>query len=195
MNNKIEQFYCQKQKYILFVGRIEPEKNVHTLITSFINLKRTNCNQLYKEWKLVIIGKVDLTKNYARFVHKLASAHDDIIFTGYLSGDTLNEFYSKAAVFVLPSQNEGHPLALLEAMSYKLPCLVADIPETRLFNFDESFYFEVKNSKMLEENLRKIIDSNEVIHQDYQLQRNKWNSIAKQTYAVLCKKVFKPETY
>ena len=59
----------------------------------------------------------------------LAEGDDRVLFTGFVTGDVLAELYSNAYCYVLPSDVEGMPLSLLEAMSYGCPCATSDIPE------------------------------------------------------------------
>ena len=59
----------------------------------------------------------------------LAKGDDRILFTGFVQGAMLEELYSNAYIYTLPSDLEGMPLSLLEAMSYGNCCLVSDIPE------------------------------------------------------------------
>lgn len=60
---------------------------------------------------------------------ELAKGDDRILFTGFVQGAMLDELYSNAYIYTLPSDLEGMPLSLLEAMSYGNCCLVSDIPE------------------------------------------------------------------
>lgn len=50
------------------------------------------------------------------------------VMTGYITGKPLQQLFAHAGFFVMPSYHEGHPIALLEALSYGLPALVSDIP-------------------------------------------------------------------
>ena len=72
-----------------------------------------------------------------------------IIFTGYATGDNLKQLYSNAALFVLPSRNEGFPIVLLEAMAYQLDVLVSDIPATHLVDLQEKDYFKLDDENSL----------------------------------------------
>ena len=108
-------------EYILFLARLVPEKGAHFLIQAF--------NKLNTNKKLVIAGGSSHSDQYVSSLHKIAEGNDNIIFTGFASGDLLKELYSNAFLYVLPSSIEGMPISLLEAMSYNLLCLVSDIKE------------------------------------------------------------------
>ena len=116
-----EKFSLEKDGYILFLGRLVPEKGIHYLIEAFSGVKT--------EKKLVIAGGVSDSEEYARQLKELAAGDPRILFTGFVQGRILGELYSNAYVYVLPSDVEGMPLSLLEAMSYGNCCLVSDIPE------------------------------------------------------------------
>lgn len=107
--------------YVLFLGRIVPEKGLHYLVEAF--------RQLDTEKKLVIAGAASDTSDYAESVRKLAGDDDRVLLTGFVSGRPLEELYSNAYAYVLPSDVEGMPLSLLEAMSYGCACVTSDIPE------------------------------------------------------------------
>ena len=116
-----EKYGLKKDDYVLFLGRLVPEKGIHYLIEAFKRVKT--------EKKLVVAGGVSDTDDYARRLSALADGDGRIIFTGFVQGRLLEELYSNAYVYVLPSDVEGMPLSLLEAMSYGNCSLVSDIPE------------------------------------------------------------------
>lgn len=105
-----EKFGLSKDSYILFLGRLVEEKGVHLLINAYM---KTNTDK-----NLVIAGGSSKSDGYVNTLKKLASSDSRIIFTDYIEGNTLAELYSNAYVYALPSEIEGMPLSLLEAMSY-----------------------------------------------------------------------------
>jgi glycosyltransferase involved in cell wall biosynthesis len=106
--------------YLLFVGRLVPEKAPDLLLRSF---RRTT-----SRLALVIAGGSSFTDEYVRALTRAADADERVLLTGYVYGDTLHELYANAAAFVLPSTLEGLPLTLLEAASFGTPVVVSDIP-------------------------------------------------------------------
>jgi glycosyltransferase involved in cell wall biosynthesis len=106
--------------YLLFVGRLVPEKAPDLLIRAFRHVR--------DDVRLVIVGGSSFTDRYASALRRLAADDPRVILTGYVYGATLGELYSNAAAFVLPSLLEGLPLTLLEAASYGTPVVVSDIP-------------------------------------------------------------------
>lgn len=116
-----KKFGLKKDDYILFLGRLVPEKGITYLIESFKNVKTDK--------KLVIAGGSSDTDEFANQLKEMAKDDDRIIFTGFVQGQLLDELYSNAYIYSLPSDLEGMPLSLLEAMSYGNCCLVSDIDE------------------------------------------------------------------
>lgn len=112
--------------YILFMGRLVPEKRVDWLIKAFQDLKEKSSDA--NNIKLVIAGGSSATPEYVHKLKNMSEGSSDIIFTGYVTGAEKEELLSNAQLFSLPSHLEGFPIALLEAKSYGLCCLVSDIP-------------------------------------------------------------------
>nr|WP_274608280.1 glycosyltransferase family 4 protein [Bifidobacterium saguinibicoloris] len=111
----------KKDGYVLFLGRIVPEKGVHYLIEAF---KRIETDK-----KLVIAGGSSDSAEYYENIQAAAETDSRIVLTGFTEGGELAELYSNAYMYVLPSDLEGMPMSLLEAMSYGNCCLTSDIPE------------------------------------------------------------------
>ena len=89
----------------------------------------------------------------------LAEGDDRIIFTGFVQGKILDELYSNAYVYCLPSDLEGMPLSLLEAMSYGNCCLVSDIPECTEVVDDKAVLFRKSDISDLRQKLSSLIDN------------------------------------
>ena len=116
-----DKFGLTKDSYILFLGRLVPEKGIRYLIEAFKDVQT--------EKKLVIAGGSSDTDKFTDELKELAKGDDRILFTGFVQGRELEELYSNAYIYTLPSDLEGMPLSLLEAMSYGNCCLVSDIDE------------------------------------------------------------------
>lgn len=110
-----------KDDYVLFLGRLVPEKGIKYLIEAYKSLDTDK--------KLVIAGGASDSGEYVGELRALAAEDPRIVFTGFVCDRVLEELYSNAYIYVLPSDLEGMPLSLLEAMSYGSCCLTSDIPE------------------------------------------------------------------
>lgn len=151
--------------YILFMGRLVPEKRVDWLIEAFKKLVEKSPET--KQLKLVIAGGSSATPEYVEKLQNLGEGHSNIIFTGYVTGAEKEELLSNAMIFSLPSHLEGYPIVLLEARSYGLCCLVSDIPPHKeaikdgldglLFKSDD-FSDLVKKLEMLVEDREKTAE-------------------------------------
>jgi glycosyltransferase involved in cell wall biosynthesis len=104
--------------YILFAGRLVPEKGAHYLVDAH--------RQCGTRLPLVIAGDSSNSDGYVADLRD--SAGGDVVFTGYEYGPRLAALYRHAALFVLPSDLEGLPIVLLEALAYGVPVLASDIP-------------------------------------------------------------------
>ena len=145
-----QRFDLKKDEYILFLGRLVPEKGVHYLLEAFRNVKTDK--------KLVIAGGASDTDEYAQKLQTLASGDERIVFTGFVQGQLLEELYSNAYVYALPSDVEGMPLTLLEAMSYGNCCIVSDIPECTEVVEDKAVSFPKGNAEELTRQLQNLCD-------------------------------------
>jgi glycosyltransferase involved in cell wall biosynthesis len=118
-----ERFGLQGGDYVLFLGRLVPEKAPDLLVRAFRNVDTTA--------RLVIAGGSSFTDQYVHELEVLAARDPRVLLVGPVHGELLQELYTNAAMFVLPSRLEGLALTLLEAASYRLPLVVSDIPPNR----------------------------------------------------------------
>ena len=116
-----KRFGLKPREYILFLGRLVPEKGIHYLIEAYQMLKTDK--------KLVIVGGTSDTDDYVKQLYAMAANNPSIIFAGFQEGLMAEELYSNAYLYVLPSDLEGMPLTLLEAMNYGCCCVTSDIGE------------------------------------------------------------------
>ena len=110
-----------KGSYLLYLGRLVPEKRPELLIEAF---KKLETNK-----RLVIAGGGSDTSEFEKTLHVLAEGDMRILFTGFVSEEPLEELYSNAYAYVLPSDVEGMPMSLLEAMAHGRCCVTSDVPE------------------------------------------------------------------
>ena len=174
-----EKYGLEKDGYILYLGRIVPEKGISYLIDAF--------KQVKTDKKLVIAGGTSDTKKYADELKERASDDERIIFTGFVHGQELDELYSNAYVYTLPSDLEGMPLSLLEAMSYGNCCLVSDIPECTEVVEDKAVIFKRGNIAHLKEALSLLCDDPDLTQSykktaaDFICQKYSWDKVVDKT--------------
>lgn len=129
----------ERGRYIVFLGRLVPEKCPNLLVEAFSTLKP-------KGWKLVLAGGVSDTKTFTADLLEKVASDPNIVFAGELRGSRLAEIVRGAGLFVLPSDLEGLPLAMLEAMREGIPVLASDIPpHQQLINNGRGMLFEAGN--------------------------------------------------
>ncbi|MDO9509734.1 MAG: glycosyltransferase family 4 protein [Candidatus Magasanikbacteria bacterium] len=139
-NTTLKEFGLEKDKYLVMISRLVAHKGAHYLIKAFKNAKAKN-PQILKDYKLAIVGGSAFTDKYVNYLHRLADNDKDIVFTGNQSGKKLVELYANAKMLIHPSENEGLPITVLQAMSHRLPVLVSDIPEHQEVVTDSQFWF------------------------------------------------------
>lgn len=173
-----EKYGLERGSYILSLGRIVPEKGIHYLIRAF-----RNCDT---DKKLVIAGGAEANKEYYNQLLEMAEGDGRIHFTGYVFGKEIQEFYSNAYFFVLPSNLEGMANALLEAMSYSNCCLVSDIPENTEVVEDRAVWFEQGNAQDLQDKLQMLLDDEAMVRRykenaaPFILKRYNWDLVVDQ---------------
>ena len=89
---------------------------------------------------------------------EMAAGDERIIFTGFVQGQMLEELYSNAYIYTLPSDSEGMPLSLLEAMSYGNCCLVSDIAECADVVEEKGVTFRKSDVQDLKDKLQMLLD-------------------------------------
>lgn len=144
--NFLKQHGVAPGRYVLAVARFVAEKGLHDLIEAF--------RQIPEGWQLVIAGDADHETAYSRKLKKAAQQDPRVVLVGYITGEDLNQVYSHARLFCLPSYHEGLPIALLEARSYGLPVLVSDIAANLEVGLPVESYFSCGDTA----NLKKKLD-------------------------------------
>ena len=174
-----EKWGLTKDSYILYLGRIVPEKGERYLIEAF---KQTKTDK-----KLVIAGGSSDTQAFMDELKSLAKDDDRIIFTGFVQGEILEELYSNPYIYTLPSDLEGMPLSLLEAMSYGNCCLTSDIPECAEVVEDKALLFRKSDVSDLKAKLQNACDHPEMVEtykaqaEEFICRKYNWNDVVEKT--------------
>ncbi|EKE07387.1 MAG: Glycosyltransferase [uncultured bacterium] len=173
--NKLNQFHLQKNNYLVMVSRLVPHKGAHILIEAFQKLKSENKdNENIQKLKLAIVGGSAYTDTYIKKLHLQASNVNDIVFTDFQSGKTLEELYANSLALIHPSLNEGLPITVLQAMSYEMPTLVSTISEHLELIKNPKMLFKENDAEALKKCLYEFLNLSEE-------ERNKMGQENKQT--------------
>lgn len=180
--DSLKEFGLTKGQYVLSVGRLVPEKGFHDLLEAFNALQPDG-------WKLVIVGRADHEDSYSLGLKEKARSNINIVMTGFLTGKPLQELYSCAGLFVLPSYHEGLPIVLLEAMSYGLSCIASGIPANRNIPLGEDRFFGPGNVGQMAATIGKVMDTplsekEKTGIRRFIVEAYDWESIAEKTKAV-----------
>lgn len=172
-----EKFGLDKDNYILFLARIVPEKGLDYLIDAY--------NEINTEKKLVIAGGSSHTNDYYEKILEKCKENKNIILTGFVQGGELAELYSNCYLYVLPSDIEGMPISLLEAMSYGRNCLVSDIEENTQVIGNYATTFKKSNTEDLKNKLEECLQEknryNETDISNYILNKYNWDEVVEET--------------
>ena len=172
-----EKYGLEKDGYILFLARIVPEKGLHYLIDAF--------KQIDTDKKLVIAGGASHTNDYLEKIKKMASEDKRIIMTGFVQGQELEELFSNCYLYCLPSDVEGMPLSLLEAMSYGCTCLVSDIEENTQVTGEYAKTFKKSSVENLKNVLYNMLNTKRRKKEEisnYVLEKYNWDLVVKETF-------------
>ena len=173
------QYGLVKNDYILYLGRLVPEKGLEYLVKAFKFVKT--------EKKLVIAGGSSDTEEFEQKIRNIAKEDTRILFTGFVQGKILDELYSNAYMYVLPSDLEGMPLSLLEAMSYGNCCLVSDIEECISVTEDKALSFKKGDIIELGKKLQYACDNPEIVYKmkseasEYICNKYNWDEVVDKT--------------
>lgn len=178
-NQITQRWGLKKDDYILFLGRIVPEKGIHYLVEAYKGIETDK--------KLVIAGGSSDTDEYMKELRQKAQGDSRIIFTGFVQGELLDELYSNAYIYALPSDLEGMPLSLLEAMSYGNCCLTSDIAECAEVVEDKAVIFKKGDVADLKDKLETLCREEEKVRKykdeaaDFICRKYSWDDIVDQT--------------
>ena len=174
-----EVFGLEKDAYLLFLGRMVPEKGIHYLIEAFRGVQTDR--------KLVVAGGASDSEAYIDRLKEQAGGDSRIVFTGFVQKELLRELYSNAYVYVLPSDLEGMPLSLLEALSYGCCCVTSDIPECVDVTGEHGVAFQKGSAVDLRVKLQELCDDVGQVYRrregaaDYVCRRHRWDEVVDRT--------------
>lgn len=187
---KVLDKYAIKDKYLLFLGTLEPAKNIVRLLEAFkIFKERNKKDKITSDYKLVLAGKRGwLAKEYKQIAKDLGLAKD-IIFTGYVIGDDLVPLFHNADFFVMPSLYEGFGTTVLEAFATGTPAIVSNVSSIPEIAGDAAELVNPMDVQNIAQAMIKFSRSEE-LKQTYrakgfkQLEKFNWEKCARETLEV-----------
>ena len=174
---RTRRFGLEKDGFLLYAGRISPEKGVHTLLEALRPLPRSK--------KLVIAGGSSYSDAYIDEVK--SAAWEDVQFIGKVGREEMEELLSNCYAFILPSEMEGLSIALLEALSYGNCIIATDIPENIEVIGDAGLLFPYGDAEELRSRLALALENpGEVerlrgLARERAKQRPDWDEVARLT--------------
>lgn len=154
-----EQYGLEKHSYILFLARITPEKGLDYLIDAF--------QQLDTDKKLVIAGRTNPETDYIKSIKEKVKQDNRILMTGFVEGQELEELFSNCFCYVLPSDVEGMPISLLEAVGLGARCVVSDIPENTETVGSYAHTFPKGDTARLRDTLNSLLSKENLYAQNF----------------------------
>ena len=183
--------YDISKKYILFLGTLEPSKNIARLLKAFslFKQKQKQKNSGRFDYQLVLAGKRGwLAQEYQQIIKDLGLVKD-VVFTGYIIGDELVPLFRKAEFFVMPSLYEGFGMTVLEAFATETPAIVSSVASLPELAGDAALFVNPTSTE-------EIVDAMILFSEDSSLRdryrslglaqakKFDWNKCAKETLEV-----------
>jgi glycosyltransferase involved in cell wall biosynthesis len=132
VSHNLEKYGLEIKKYFLFIGTLEPRKNIVGLLKAFHRLKESSQDKDYLDYKLVIVGKPGwFYKKIFAAVEEMG-LQEDVVFTGYITEEEKRYLLEHAYLFIYPSFYEGFGIPVIEAMAHGVPVItshVSSLPE------------------------------------------------------------------
>jgi glycosyltransferase involved in cell wall biosynthesis len=182
--SEIKEKYGIKKDYILYVGTLQPRKNVVRLIEAF--------SKINKIVDMVIIGKKGWLYDEIMAAPKKYAVEERVRFLDSVTDEDLPAFYQNAKCFVLPSLYEGFGLPVLEAMKFGCPVITSNVSSLPEAGGDAALYVNPKDVNDIKEKMELVIGDeklrNDLIKKGYeQVKKFSWEKTAKETLDVLTK--------
>lgn len=183
---------CEKynlpQNYMLYMGTLEPRKNIESIVEAF-NLFKEKSDLKEKDFKLVVAGKKGwMFESIFELVNKL-NLQDHVIFTDYVDERDKPLIYNMAQLFVFPSLYEGFGIPVLEAMASSIPVITSNVSSLPEVAGDAAVLVDPKDTVSIAKNMYDILsDKNfkaELINKGHiQAQKFTWEASAEKLYGI-----------
>lgn len=182
--NQVLEKYSLGKKYILFVGTIQPRKNITRLIEAF------SCLSNYPETTLVIVGKPGWMYEKIFAAPEKYGVNGRVKFLTEVSDQELKVLYQKALFFILPSLYEGFGLPVLEAMSFGTPVIISNVSSLPEAGGEAALYVDPANVRDIAEKMETLLKDDQLrkklIEKGYQhVKKFSWEKTAEETLKAL----------
>ena len=183
----VKKNYKITDKYILFLGTLEPRKNLSRVLDAFAKFKKDYRNNF--DYQLVVAGKKGwLTEEYFQHAKDLG-IEDEVIFTGYVGGDELKPLYANAEFFVMPSLWEGFGQTIVEAMACGTPCLVSKVSSIPEVAGQSAYFVDPNDTDGIAKGMGELAASQELREKlsaagKEQAKKFSWEKCARETLEV-----------
>lgn len=186
--NRVKNKYNLPNKYILYMGTLEPRKNIESIVEAF-NLFKKESDFSSKNIKLVIAGKKGWMYDSVFFKVKKLSLENEVLFTDYVDEKDKPIIYKLASLFVFPSLYEGFGIPILEAMAASVPVITSNVSSLPEVAGNAAILVSPKDVVAIAEGMNKILtDINikkELINKgNLQSKRFSWDDSAKKLYEI-----------
>ncbi|MEK7614865.1 MAG: glycosyltransferase family 4 protein [Patescibacteria group bacterium] len=155
-------FGLEPGKYLMMCSRLVKHKGAHLLIEAWKQLRQEN-PELMQEFKLAIVGGSAFTDAYVKTLRDMSQDDPSIVMTGTQTAGTLHALFLNSYANVHPSESEGLPIAVLEAMSYGKCVLSSDIPENLELTEDHGLSFRRGDADDLKEKMKQMLLDPEMV--------------------------------
>lgn len=183
-NSKVlKEKYGIKGDYLLFVGTLQPRKNVRKLIEAFSKIGK-------KDLTLVLVGKRGWLYEEILSAPKDFGVEREVRFLDFVPDEDLPTFYKNAVCFILPSLYEGFGLPVLEAMQYGCPVITSNVSSLPEAGGDAALYIDPNNVDDIANKISLILSDSKLrsglIEKGYkQVKKFSWEKTARETLRVL----------
>jgi glycosyltransferase involved in cell wall biosynthesis len=186
--NELQQKYKIPEKYVLFVGTLQPRKNIARLIEAFSMLIKEE--KIASDTGLVIVGKKGWLYDEILSAPEKFEIQKKVHFVDFVTNEDLALLYQHAQVFVLPSLYEGFGLPVLEAMKYNCPVITSKVSSLPEVGGDAAVYIDPEDVKDIAEKVEKVLNDSKMRKSmiekgKEQVKKFSWDKSARETLAIL----------
>lgn len=186
--NQLKTKYHIADNFILFVGTLQPRKNIVRLIEAFSKVKKQESET--KDLNLVIIGRRGWQYEEILAAPEKYGVADEVKILENVSDDELDVFYQHALCYVLPSLYEGFGLPVVEAMQRGCPVITSNVSSLPEAGGDAALYVDPENVDDIAEKIMQLVTDKKLRHEliekgKKQIQKFSWEKAAKETLDVL----------